>query len=107
VSDDGFNVGLHEMAHALQMEDLIPNEEYSFLNEEALNHWHELAEIEMVRVRNGQNKFLRSYAATNQEEFFAVSVEQFFEQPGAFRNQLPQVYDALADLLQQDPLELQ
>lgn len=107
VSDDGFNVGLHEMAHALQMEDLIPNEEYSFLDEEALNHWHEIAEVEMVRVRNGQNKFLRSYAATNQEEFFAVSVEQFFEQPGTFKNQLPEVYDALADLLQQDPLELQ
>lgn len=106
ISDDGVNVGLHEMAHALQMEDIISNEEYSFLDEEVLDRWQVLAGREIERIRKGENKFLRQYAATNQEEFFAVCVEQFFEQPGAFKKQLPQVYTTLAELLQQDPLAL-
>ncbi len=106
VPDDGFNVGLHEMAHALKMEDLIPNGEYSFLDEQVLKRWQEVARKEIKKVQTGENKFLRSYAGTNAEEFFAVCVEQFFEQPGEFRRQLPLVYQTLAELLQQDPLEL-
>jgi len=104
-NEDGYNLGLHEMAHALKLEDFIPNSECSFLDNEVLAHWQSLTKVEMKRIRNKQNTFLRPYAGTNREEFFAVCVEQFFEQPQSFYNHNPELYLTLANLIQQDPLK--
>lgn len=35
-SDDAYNVGLHEMAHALKLENAIPNAEFDFI---MIRHW--------------------------------------------------------------------
>lgn len=51
------------------------------------------------------SSFLRSYASTNQQEFFAVCVEHFFEASKSFRENLPQLYSHLCILLNQDPLQ--
>ena len=104
-NEDGYNVGLHEIAHAIKIEDFTPNSECAFLDEEILMHWQNLTVIEMRRIRNKENTFIRPYAATNREEFFAVCVEQFFEQPEAFQGACPEVYATLALLLNQDPLK--
>ncbi|WMJ71764.1 zinc-dependent peptidase [Cytophagaceae bacterium ABcell3] len=105
ISDDGFNLGLHEMAHALRLEDAIMNDEYAFLEVKDLHHWNRVASKEFYRVKNGESSFLRAYAGTNMEEFFAVCVEQFFEQPCDFRSTLPVLYKATVRLLRQDPCE--
>ena len=47
---------------------------------------------------------LGDYAATNYHEFWAVAVEIFFESPGQFRHELPDLYEAMATVLNQDPL---
>jgi Mlc titration factor MtfA (ptsG expression regulator) len=104
IDDDGYNTGLHEMAHAVKLEDIISRREYDFLDERVLYHWNRLSIVEMERIRKGENTFLRAYAGTNKEEFFAVCVEQFFEQPEAFVRELPELYETLAQLLNQDPL---
>jgi len=103
-SNDGYNLGLHEMAHALKLEDFIPNHESSFLNEAVLGKWQNITNVEINRIKNKENTFIRPYAATNREEFFAVCVEQFFEQPAEFNHQCPEVYNTLSQLLNQDPL---
>jgi Mlc titration factor MtfA (ptsG expression regulator) len=100
---DGRNVGLHEMSHALKLENAIKNSEYGFLSSLLLGKLHHQAIREMKKIRQGQNTFIRKYAATNQEEFFAVCVEYFFEQPRMFQLQIPELYKVFTQLLRQDP----
>jgi len=102
VPNDGRNVGLHEMAHALRLEDAIPDDEYAFMDDECLARWHRVCMKEMKEVRNGKNNFLRKYAARDAEEFFAVCIENFFEKPFEFKEEVPEVYEALCNLLRQD-----
>ena len=105
VSDDGINVGLHEIAHALRLEDAIPGNEFHFLKDTDLALWNAAAELEYDNIRAGKPSFIRSYAGTNRQEFFAVSVEQFFEQPQEFYDALPELYKAMAGLIKQNPLK--
>jgi Mlc titration factor MtfA (ptsG expression regulator) len=100
---DGQNVALHELAHALWFEDFIPNAEDDFFDRAALAKWKTLVEEEVYRIRQGRGGMFGTYAGTNAEEFFAVAVEHFFEQPGRFRDTEPELYQVLSTLLKQDP----
>lgn len=102
--DSGINLGLHELAHALHIENAITNNEYNFLNEKKLSAFHEMAYAEMERIKKGDGVFFRDYAATNIHEFFAVMVENFFERPSEFKSYNPALYALSTHLLQQDPL---
>src|SRR5438045_9555206 len=51
-----------------------------------------------------RRSYLRDYAFTNLQEFWAVSVEAFFENPSGLKQSLPQLYGTLCDILNQDPL---
>lgn len=102
--DDGRNLGLHEMAHALRLENGIANEEYGFLEDQALKDWTDLCYREIDKMTSGESDFFRSYGATNSHEFFAVAVENFFEKPDAFYKHHPKMYQTLARMLKQDPL---
>ncbi|MFN3402779.1 MAG: zinc-dependent peptidase [Cytophagaceae bacterium] len=99
--EDTYNLGLHEMAHALSLENGIQNQEYRFLDEKKLNHWKFLADVEFLKIKNGATTFLRKYAVSSREEFFPVCVEYFFERPEQFKKEAPHLYNALADLLNQ------
>ncbi|MEJ2005060.1 MAG: zinc-dependent peptidase [Cyclobacteriaceae bacterium] len=103
---DGRNLGLHEMAHAMLLENQITNNEYEFLSKTHLNHWYGLAENEMDKIRSG-NSIFRKYGASNIHEFFAVAVEVYFEQPRELLSSHPDLYYSLASLLNQDVLEVQ
>ncbi len=103
---DGRNLGLHEMAHALRLENVVRNGESRFLDKMTLVAWEKLAEKEIKRIRNDEKSFFRDYAATNHEEFFAVAVENFFERPAAFKVYDQPMYDVLRTLLNQDPMVL-
>lgn len=103
---DSFNLGLHEMAHALKLENLIDNDEHGFLPEHLLEQWHQQATPVMQKIRAGTSDFFRSYAGTNEDEFFAVAVENFFERPLEFYQQFSALYSILVLLLNQDPLKM-
>ncbi|MEQ9299374.1 MAG: zinc-dependent peptidase [Cyclobacteriaceae bacterium] len=104
--DSGRNLGLHEMAHALHLENRIPNEEFGFLDPAAFKSWREHAHKAMEEIRIGQNQLLRAYASTDVYEFFAVAVEYFFERPKELKHAMPQTYGLLVKLLNQDPIKL-
>lgn len=104
---DGRNLGLHEMAHALRLENRIMNEEYNFLDKRLLNEWEIRASNTMVEIREGRETFFRAYGAHDHEEFFAVAVENFFERSQDFLKQHPLTYRTLANLLKQDPILLE
>ena len=103
---DGINLGLHEMAHALRLENRIMNDEYDFFDPKLLDEWHALADMEIERIGNGTSRMFRDYAATNHDEFFAIAVENFFERPSEFKELMPRIYEVLARLLKQDPIKM-
>lgn len=103
---EGVNLGIHEMAHALQLENLIQNQDYNFIRKADIQKWNVLASEEIERMRDGRGGFFRPYGSVNQHEFFAVAVENFFERPAAFNNYNPVLYQSLAVILNQDPAVL-
>lgn len=103
---DSINLGLHEMAHALKLENGIKNHEYKFLDPALLKKWQALSKRTMEEIRSGKNMFFRKYAEVNEDEFFAVAIENFFERPAEFKEQLPELYNTMTGLLRQNPLDL-
>lgn len=98
------NLGLHEMAHALRLENIIRNEEFRFFDDKLIQRMDEIAGS-VCRNPHDYGNLLRPYACTNVHEFFSVSVESFFEQGEALKEQIPELYSILASLLRQDPLK--
>lgn len=99
---DKLNVGLHEMAHALQFTIIDSNYENFQLN----NYLEEITKIsstEIEKIKNNEHHFFRSYASQNKHEFFAVAIEHFFEAPEQFNQELPELYNYMCMLLRQDP----
>jgi len=105
-NSEGVNLGLHEMAHALHLENIVKNEEFNFLNPSAIIEWQSLAQQEMNSIKQGNTSIFRSYGATNMDEFFAVAVEVFFERPRDFINENVALYRSLANVMMQDPIRL-
>ncbi len=101
---DGINLALHEMAHALRLENSIKNDEYNFIDHKALKEFDRLGKIETIKIQEGSADFFRKYATANPDEFFSIAVENFFERPEAFKNHNPELYDATAKVLRQNPL---
>lgn len=103
---DGLNLGIHEMAHALSLENKIYNDEYDFLNPQILTRWNNLVKQEIADYKNGKEPIFRKYGYTNSSEFFAVAVEHFFEKPKYFLEKSPQIFETLVLLLNQDILRI-
>ena len=103
INNDGIHVGYHEMAHALKIEDATLHDmEHCFMDKHALRDFHHYAN---ERIRNyKEGSFMRDYAFSNSEEFFAVSIEYFFETPAQLRKHEPEVYNYLRTILNLDPL---
>ena len=95
---DKLNLGLHEMAHALFLDYFHFNKTSSlYLN------WLTVAKpvLDSMKINEGPN-FLRDYAKSNIHEFWAVCVEHFFEAPIQFKERLPELYNAMCNVLNQD-----
>jgi len=100
-NESGINLGLHEMAHALRLENMIKNNEYNFIDKNVLQQWEYLAELEIGKINSGETSIFRQYGATSEQEFFAVAVENFFERRELFKAYNMELYDVLALLLKQ------
>ncbi len=105
-ADENSNVGLHEMAHALAYVNFIvkSEEDGHFKNE--FKNFSQVARPIFQEMQRGKRNFLGEYAASNYHEFWAVSVEMFFENPFRFKYELPDLYTATVKLLKQDPYEM-
>ena len=105
-ADENSNVGLHEMAHALAYVNFVvkSEEDKHFKNE--FKNFSQVARPIFQDMQRGKKNFLGDYASTNYHEFWAVSVEMFFENPFRFKYELPDLYTAMVKLLKQDPYEM-
>lgn len=104
---DGYNLALHELAHALRFEDFYPNEERNFLDQDDINELHQLYNKLGPLIRYQKISFLNKYAGRDFEEFFAVAVESYFERPEQFLQQLPDLYHCMCRILNQDTVQLE
>jgi Mlc titration factor MtfA (ptsG expression regulator) len=103
--DDGLNLLLHEFAHALWLEHKLMRHIYTVLNTMLVKQFERLAQEEMAQLQADENHFFRKYAFENIEEFFAVAVENFFERPKQFNDQLPHFYEVLSAMFGQNPIQ--
>ncbi len=105
---DGVNLGYHEMAHALKLQDIVENNDYNFLDSDTMRAFEREAIKEMRTVKESPEgaSFFREYSATNMNEFFAVTIENFIERPSEFKKYNCNLYLLLAKILNFDLLEL-
>jgi Mlc titration factor MtfA (ptsG expression regulator) len=106
---DGKNVVLHEFAHQLDYENLAADGTPALATRRQQLAWREVMRTEFASLRaadeTGIPTLLDTYGATNPAEFFAVSVEAFFERPSALSSRHPKLYAELQGYFNQDPIE--
>lgn len=105
---DGINLGLHEMAHALRLINIVENEEYDFYDREIMTEFDKEAEYETNKLLYSPNQrsLFRKYGAINPDEFFSVAIECFFERSYEFHEYNPKLYLLLSKILKIDPVRL-
>src|SRR6267378_5322650 len=106
---DGKNVVLHEFAHQLDFENDAADGVPGLATREQQLAWAAVMRVEFASLRaadeSGIPTLLDTYGATDPVEFFAVSVEAFFERPRALRARHPKLYAELQKYFQQNPVE--
>ena len=96
---DKIHVGLHEFAHAM----MIQFESFEYTPQ--WDDWCEAAHPIIRSMSLTGNHFFRQYGATNIHEFWAVTVETFFEQPHDFKRYHPVLFEKTCAMLNQWPLK--
>ncbi len=104
---EGRNVALHEFAHQLDAETGAPGVP-ALADAAAYRAWSKafsdaFARLRQRVARHGSTGVIDAYGATSPAEFFAVSVEAFWESPGALRTEEPALYALLSNYFQIDP----
>lgn len=101
--NDGNNVGLHEMAHALYYQQAVvykrKEADFSTSFEKVMQEGEEV-----YKLKDTQHILYSDYAYRDLQEFWAESVEIFFEKPAEMKKCYPQIYDTIKGLLKQDPV---
>jgi len=101
---DNVNVAIHEMAHALEHENFINETDVDDRFRADFAKFSSVSGPVLASAVVSRQSYLRGYAFTNLQEFWAVSVEAFFDNPAGLKQSLPQLYGTLCDILNQDPL---
>ena len=101
-SMDNRNVGLHEMAHAIEF-DFLYSDRYDNNYADFYDAWITLVDEHLEKFDPVEKSFLRKYAAKNEREFFAVCIEHFFETPEELEKLAPDIYKLLIAILNQNP----
>ena len=99
---DGYHLGIHEFAHALDAEDGCSDARLPYMHQDMIPLWQPILERERQLAASGKS-VLRDYASTNLQETFATAVECFFEQPRQLRDKAADLYVLLAMYFNQDP----
>lgn len=102
---DGKNVGLHEMAHALQVQYLFTKRNRTNDFKEDFEHYDR---VDDLVLQNNQNKkgLFDAYALKDKNELWATSVELFFERPVDLKLDYPDLYESIKLVLNQDPITM-
>lgn len=102
--DNGQNTGLHEFAHAYHYQyfETGQHAEKDFVSSFSL--FDDCGNKAFASEKHTGNNLYSDYALTNFHEFWAESVEIFFERPAAMKEKYEDMYQAMCEILNQDPL---
>lgn len=103
--NDGYNVGLHEMAHAFEYELAFGNYEDDHSLRDHFGTVNSIMKQKVIEQPYHPAALFSRQGITNIHECWAESVEFFFEQPGRLREYYPELYEAISELLKQRPVE--
>lgn len=102
ISNDKKNVGVHEFVHLFDKEtgeiDGIPP---GFHDKSFALPWLDLIKKKTNDIIANKSD-INDYGATNQQEFFAVASEYFFERPHLLKSKHPLLYQVLSEVFHQD-----
>ena len=101
--NDGQNVGLHELAHALYYQTFVAEENVDRNFRNTFDSFNSYGNKVFQQELQPGNDLYSDYALKNFQEFWAESAEIFFEKPAAMKASYRQLYDTLKFLLNQDP----
>lgn len=106
---DGQNLVLHEFAHQLDEEDGAANGTPALKSRSQYAAWNAILTREFERLRRAsdrrQRDVLDPYGASNPAEFFAVTVEAFYEKPHQLKAKHPDLYEQLRHYFNVNPVE--
>jgi MtfA peptidase len=103
--EDGHDVALHELAHALDAADKAFDGTPDLGLQGDYRTWAKVFHKHYTRLKTKpQLSVLNRYGATNEAEFFAVATETFFEKPSQLQKKAPDLYDALKAFYGCDPV---
>jgi MtfA peptidase len=104
---DGHDVVLHEFAHQLDAQDGAMDGTPKLDDLERYSVWSRVAGAEYAAlvdaVEHHRKTSIDAYGASNAPEFFAVVVEQFFEQAMTLEQRHQELYRELATFFRFDP----
>ena len=101
---DGSNVGLHEMSHALYFQKIEVEKNYAKSFARRFEHLMQVCRNASQLEQSGTKNLYSAYADKNEQEFWAETVELFFERPRHLQDHYADVYQAMVHLLGQNPL---
>lgn len=99
---DGKNVGLHEMAHALQVQHLFQNHGFRNGFKKEYEYYDKIDDEVLLAESTRSSALFDKNALSNPNEFWATCVELFFEKPRELKEQYPRLYKSLCMVLNQD-----
>lgn len=98
------NTAIHEFVHLVDKTDGSIDGIPEFLLEHRyVLPWLKLMQKEISHIMANRSD-INPYGATNEAEFLAVAAEYFFERPGLFKNNHPELYDLLSIMFRQQPV---
>lgn len=98
---DGHNTAIHEFVHLIDGADGEFDGIPALIDQKYVLPWLDLIHREMERIQARKSK-LRSYGATNKQEFFAVASEYFFERPQDLKHHHPKLYQMMSEIFRQN-----
>ncbi len=102
---DGKNVGLHEMAHAYYYQSFGNCEDKDDDFVAAFDNVNTFGNQIFSEIKTAAAGLYSDYSKRNFQEFWAESIEIFFEKSMEMKNTYPSMYKSLSELLNQDPLK--
>jgi Mlc titration factor MtfA (ptsG expression regulator) len=98
IENDKVNLLLHELAHALFLDYFDKNS-----SDKEFGRWISKAMPHFLKMKNAVSEhYLREYASTNIQEFWAVAVEHYFEDAIQFSEEIPDLYREMCLILNQN-----
>lgn len=98
------NTGIHEFVHLLDKEDGdVDGLPEALIKRKYNEQWIELVNKNIDAILSGASD-INYYGASNKAEFFAVASEYFFNYPELFKENHPQLFDAMCNIFNQNPI---